>query len=203
MKKIITLITSLCSILIGGVIVAVIVNNVIHNNSKGKFKTNLEFFEYAKFEEFYQENKKTYNDDYLLFDLSIVSGEHRYLIEGLDECHIHHNDTCKENDSSVYHFVLEAKYYEYIYVNENDIKFNIKITFGENISIDKNALEWEEDLTSSSTYNYILKSGDNTILQANFSQFRDYDEDNLKIVNQSIDNYLSSIKDAIKGVIWK
>ena len=38
MKKIITLITSLCSILIGGVIVAVIVNNVIHNNSKGKFK---------------------------------------------------------------------------------------------------------------------------------------------------------------------
>ena len=63
MKKIITLITSLCSILIGGVIAAVIVNNVIHNNSKGKFKTNLEFFEYAKFEEFYQENKKTYNDD--------------------------------------------------------------------------------------------------------------------------------------------
>ena len=25
----------------------------------------------------------------------------------------------------------------------------------------------------------------------------------LKIVNQSIDNYLSSIKDVIKGVIWK
>lgn len=199
MKKIITWIISICSVLTFGIIIAVIISNVIINDNKGKFKIDLEFFDYSEFEEFYKRNQKTYSDNFFIFDLSQVSGEHRYLVEGLDECHIHHNEACKENDSNLYHFVSEAKYYDYIYVNEINIKFNIKLTFCVNVTIDKDNIEWMDSTASSSNeYNYILKSGDNQILKASFSHFRDFDESNSEIIFKNTDNYLSSIKEILR-----